>query len=82
MNKLLREIKRNGRKNFKNNAYYLINIIYIYCVFTNRNDNNSKLNIELLFDIINFENSDILEEYKICLEQIKYSNNFLIKAKE
>ena len=82
MNKLLREIKINGRKNFENNSYYLINIIYIYSIFTNRNDYNSKLNIELLFDIINFENSNILEEHNICLDQIKYSNNFLIKAKK
>jgi len=82
MNNLLREIKRNGRTNFENNTYYLINIIYIYCVFINRNDNNSKLNVELLFDIINFENSNILEEYNICLNQIKYTNNFLIKAKK
>ena len=82
MNNLLREIKRNGRKNFENNTYYLINIIYIYCLCINRNDNNSKLNTELLFDIINYENSNILEEYNICLNQIKYTNNFLIKAKK
>ena len=82
MNNLLREIKRNGRTNFENNTYYLINIIYIYCIFTNRNDNNSKLNTELLFDIINFENSNILEEYNVCLNQIKYTNNFLNKAKK
>jgi hypothetical protein len=80
MNNLLREIKRNGRKNFENNTYYLINIIYIYCLCINRNDNNSKLNTELLFDIINYENSNILEEYNMCLNQIKYTNNFLIKA--
>jgi len=82
MNNLLREIKRNGRKFFENNIYYLINIIYIYCLCINRNDNNSKLNTELLFDIINYENSNILEEYNICLNQIKYTNNFLNKAKK
>ena len=68
--------------NVENNTYYLINIIYIYCIFTIRNDNNSKLNTELLFDIINSENSNILEEYNICLNQIKYTNNFLVKAKK
>ena len=81
INNLLREIKRNGRSNFANNSYYLINIIYIYCLCIIRNDNNSKLNTELLFDIINFENDNILEEYSLCLNQIKYINNFLVKAK-
>ena len=81
MNNLLREIKRNGRRNFENNSYYLINIIYIYTLFIKRDDNNSRLNTELLFDIINSENSNILEEYNICLNQIKYTNNFLVKAK-
>ena len=81
MNNLLREIQRNGKKNFENNSYYLINIIYIYNLCIIRNDNNSKLNIELLFDIINRENENILEEYNLCLNQIKYTNNFLVKAK-
>ena len=81
MNNFLREIKKNGKSNFENNSYYLINIAYIYCLCINRNDNISKLNTELLFDIVNFENSNILEEYNICLNQIKYTNNFLIKAK-
>jgi len=81
MNNLLREIKRNGKSNFANNSYYLINIIYIYCLCIIRNDNNYKLNTELLFDIINFENDNILEEYNLCLKQIKYINNFLVKAK-
>ena len=82
LNNFLREIKRNGKSNFENNSYYLINIIYIYCLCINRNDTNSKLNTELLFDIINFENSNIMEEYNISLNQIRYSNNFLIKAKK
>jgi len=81
MNNLLREIKRNGRSNFANNSYYLINIIYIYSLCIIRKDNNSKLNTELLFDIINFENDNILEEFNLCLNQIKYTNDFLIKAK-
>ena len=81
MNNLLREIQRNGKSNFANNSYYLINIIYIYCLCITRNDKNSKLNTELLFDIINFENNNVLEEYNLCLNQIKLINNFLVKAK-
>ena len=31
--------------------------------------------------IINNENSQVLDEYKICLKRIQYCNKFIIKAK-
>ena len=40
------------------------------------------LNSELLYEIINSENSQLLDDYEICLNEIKYANNFFIKAKE
>ena len=81
MNEILRGIKKSGKKCFVNNSYYIINIIYIYCLAINQKKYNIILNIELLFVIINIENSHFLEEYNICLSRIKYTNNFLIKAK-
>ena len=48
----------------------------------NQKDFKIILNAELLYDIINSENSPLLDEYEICLSQIKYTNSFFIKAKE
>jgi hypothetical protein len=45
----------------------------------NQNNFNSLLNTELLFDIINSENQ-FLEDYKMSLDYIKYTNEFFIKA--
>ena len=78
-NKIVRGIKKNGRNSLLNNSYYLINIIYIYCMNFNQFNFNSLLNTELLFDIINSENQ-FLEDYKMSLDYIKYTNEFFIKA--
>ena len=80
MNKISRGIKKNGKKNFINNSYFLINIIYIYCMAINIKNSSIILNSELLFEIINSVNSSFLEDYKISLNHIKYTNNFLINA--
>ena len=79
INKIIREIKKNGKNSIKNNSFYLINIIYIYYLKKSQNEYNSSLNIELLFELLNSENP-FLEEHKITLEYIKYSNDFFIKA--
>ena len=79
-NKIVREIKKKGRKSFENNSYFLINLFYIYSLALNQKDFNLILNLELLFEIINNEKTQVLEEYNICLKQIKYTNNFFIKA--
>ncbi len=79
-NKIVRGIKKNGRNSLLNNSYYLINIIYIYCMNFNQYNFNALLNTELLFEIINSENQ-FLEDYKMSLECIKYTNKFFIKAK-
>ena len=78
-NKMVRGMRKNGRNSLLNNSYYLINIIYIYCMNFNQNNYNSLLNNELLFEIINSENQ-FLEEYKMSLDSIKYTNEFFIKA--
>ena len=80
MNKIIRGIKEKGKNIFINNSYFLINIIYIYCLAFKQKEYNVALNCELLFDLINSENKLFLEENKICLSHIKYSNNFFVNA--
>ena len=82
MNKIIRAVRKYGRNNFVNNYFYLINIIYIYCMAINQKNYNIILNVELLYEIINSENSQLLDDYEICLNQIKYANSFFIKANE
>ena len=79
-NFFLRGLKKNGKNKFMNNSYYLINLRYIYSLSIYKQDYNFLLNLELLFDIINSENELFLEEFTISLKQIKYTNNFFIKA--
>ena len=82
MNIIIRRIKKNGKKSFINNSYYLINIIYTFYMEIDKRNFNTLLNIELIFEIINSENKSFLEENKICLERILYTNDFFIKAKK
>ena len=46
----------------------------------NQKNYNIVLNCELLFDIINDENKSFLEDNKIALNNVKYTNDFFIKA--
>ena len=80
MNQIIRRIKKNGRNSFINNSYFLINIMYTYYMSINIKNNNVLLNIELLFEIINSDNKQLLEENKMALIRIKYANDFFIKA--
>ena len=82
MNKLIRGIKRNGRKSIANNSYFLINLIYLYYIGIIHKDFCFYLNTELIYKIINEENNQHLEEYNTYINIIKYTNNFLNKAKE
>ena len=81
MNNIIRDIKKYGKDSFSNNSYYLINVIYIYSKNLSQKDYNSMVNTELMYEVINSENSQILDEHNICLDKIKYANNFLNKAK-
>ena len=82
LNTMIKNIKRNGKQSFSHNSYYLINLIYIYNLCINYKNYNLLLNIDLLFEIINSENNQFMEEYKISLNQILYTNEFCIKAKD
>jgi len=81
INKIVKGIKKNGKNSLSNNSYYLINIIYIYCLNFKNKNYCALLNTELLYDIINSENQ-FLEEYKLSLSNIKYANDFIIKAND
>ena len=49
MNKIVRGIKKNGKKSFMNNSYFLINMVYIYCMAINQqNYNNYMLNKKII----------------------------------
>ena len=78
--KIFKGINKNGKTNILNNSYFLINLIYIYYLNMKDSNYNCLSNIELLYEIINEENSQYLDEYKLSLNQIKNTNNFLIKA--
>ena len=80
LNKIIRILKKSGKKNFMSDSHLLINIIYIYCMAINQKKYNIVLNSELLFDIINDENRLFLEDNKIALNNVKYTNDFFIKA--
>ena len=82
LNKIVRAIRRYGKNNFVNNNFFLINIIYIYYIAIKQKNYNIILNAELLYEIINSENSQLLDDNEICLNKIKYANSFFIKAKE
>ena len=83
LNKIVRELKKQGSKNtFSNNSYFLINLAYIYCIAISQNDYCFFLNTELIYHLLNSENNQYLEEYKLYLNRIKYTNNFIVKAKE
>ena len=82
MNKLLKEIKRNGKKSISNNSYFLINLIYLYYIGIIRKDYCFYLNIELIYQVINAESNHNLDDYNTYLNRIKYTNNFINKAKE
>ena len=80
LNNILRSIKKNKRKSFVNNSYYLINLIYLYNLCINMKYYNILSNLDLLFEIINLENTQILEEYKLSLNKILYANDFCFQA--
>ena len=83
MNKIVREIRKQGTvKTFSNVSYFLLNLIYIYYMGIMQNDYCFFLNTELIYHLINSQNEQYLEEYKIYLNRIKYTNNFIVKANE
>ena len=83
MNKIIRDLKKQKKeKSLTNNSFFLINLIYIYYMGISQNDYCFFLNTELLYHLLSNQNDQYLEEYKIHLNRIKYTNNFLVRANE
>ena len=81
MTKIIRELRKQ-ENSLSNNYYFLINLTYIYCTAINQNDYCFFLNTELFFSLLNSDNTQYLEEHKLYLNRVKYTNNFIMKANE
>ena len=80
MNELIYSILLNGYDSIKNNSYILINIIYAYYVHLNRKEYVLSLNLKIIYEIINEENANLLENHLLSTKQILLINDFLSKA--
>ena len=80
INELIHIVLIKGKEELKNNSFYLINLMYCYYINLNKKDYVLSLNLKLLFEIINSENKNILENHQLSTEQIFLINDFLSKA--
>ena len=80
INEMIHNVLVKGKEALKYNSFYLIN--FLYCYYLNMNKKNFVLsyNLKLIFEIINSENKNILENHLISTEQITLVNEFLFKA--
>ena len=80
INEIIHNYLINGKESLKNNSFYLINLLYCYYLNINKKNYVLSLNLKLLFEIINLENKNILENHLLSGEQIALINEFLSKA--
>ena len=80
MNELIQTLLINGKESIKNNSFFLINLMYSYYNNINKKNYVLSINLKLLFEIINHENKNILENHLLSSEQILLINEFLDKA--
>ena len=80
INKLIHNILIHGEESIKNNTYYIINVIYCYYIYLNKKHYVLSLNLKILFDIINEENTNLIEGHIISTQQILLINDFLFKS--
>ena len=80
MNELIHTVLVKGKEALKNNSFYLINLMYCYYINHNKKKFVLSQNLKLLFEIINLENKNILENHLLSTEQILLINEFLSKA--
>ena len=80
MNELIQTILIYGKDAIKNNSFYLINIIYCYYVHFNKKNYVLSLNLKIIYEIINEENQNILDNHLLSTKQIFLINEFLNKA--
>ena len=82
INELIHDLQIHTKESFKNNSYYLINFIYCYYIYNNKKDYVMSSNLKTLYELINEENKNILENHLLSTEQIILINNFLNKAEK
>ena len=82
MNKIIKHIRKKGKNSVGNNSYFLINLVYIYYLGIIQKDYCFFLNTELIYQLINSENNQNLDDYQIYIDKIKYTNNFLLISKK
>ena len=80
MNELIHTVLVKGKEALKNNSFYLINLMYCYYINHNKKKYVLSQNLKLLFEIINLENKNILENHLLSTEQILLINEFLSRA--
>ena len=80
MNELVHTVLVKGKEALKNNSFFLINLMYCYYINLKKRNYVLSLNLKLLFEIINSENKNILENHTLSTEQIFLINEFLSKA--
>ena len=80
INELIYTVLIDGKEALKYNSFYLINLMYCYYININKKNYVLSLNLKLLFEIINSENKNILENHSLSTEQILLINEFLSKA--
>ena len=80
MNEIIHNVLVKGNESLKYNSFYLINLLYCYYLNINKSNYVLSLNLKLLFEIINLENKNILENHLLSTEQILLINEFLSKS--
>ena len=82
MNDIIHSVLVNGKQSLKNNSYFLINIIFCYYIYYNKKEYILSSNMKIIYEIINEENTNILESHLLTTEQIFLLNEFLNKSKK
>ena len=80
MNEIIHKVLVKGKESLRYNSFYLINLLYCYYININKKNYVLSLNLKLLFEVINMENKNILENHLLSTEQITLINEFLLKA--
>ena len=80
MNELIHTLLIHDKEYLRNNSYYLINILYCYYINLNKKEYVLSYNLKLIYEILNEENKNILENHLLSTEQILLINEFLDKA--
>ena len=81
-NQLINNMKKTGNNCLNNNLFYPIKFNYMYYYSLNSGDITFSLNMILLFNLIEENNTNLISIDKIAINQIMHINEFLILYKE